>query len=108
MKKIFNKGSKGCLNCIDVFLENEITDDSFIEYKSQYSDILSPCKSTIEIMNTIDNILNKYGSQHVSSNSMVSHIMRHIDKDKFYDKSSCSQTRIYRTYCKRLHGNQIH
>lgn len=88
LKKINNKGQKRCLACMQVFLDNEITDDSFIDYRSQISDILPPCKSTIELMNAVDSLLNIYKSQNVSLNSTVTHIMQKIDKDKFYENSS--------------------
>lgn len=91
VRKTNNKGQKCCAACIQVFLENEIIDDSFIEYKSETCNILSPCKSTIKLMNTVDNLLNAYKSQKVSLNSTVTHIMLKIDKDRFYEYSSFDQ-----------------
>lgn len=91
LKKLSNKGRRCCSECVQVLLENDITDDSFIEYKSEISNILPPCRSTIELMVIIDNLLNKYKSQNVSFNSTVTHIMRRINKDKFYEKSSFDQ-----------------
>lgn len=88
IKKISNRGKTSCSACIQIFLENEITDDSFIEYKSEISEILPPCRSTIELMNTIDNLLSKYKSQNVSFNSVLTHIVRKIDKDRFYQQST--------------------
>lgn len=88
LRKISNKGMKSCVACIRVFLENEITDDSFIQYKSETNNILSPCKSTIQLMNTVDNLLNAYKSPEVSLNSTLTHIMIKIDKDRFYENSS--------------------
>lgn len=87
IRKMDNKGRKRCTECIHVFMENEISDDSFIEYKSRSSNILSPCISTIELMNTVDNLLNVYKSQEVSLNSTLTHIMSKLDKDRFYEYS---------------------
>lgn len=88
IRKIRDKGKKSCLACMQIFLENEITDDSFIEYKTEISNILPPCKSTIELMNTVDNLLNQYKSQSVSFNSMLTHLVRKIVKANFYDQST--------------------
>lgn len=85
LQRISNKGQNRCLACMRVFLENEITDDSFIEYKS---DIMSPCKGTIWLMNTVDNLLDIYKSQHFSFNSTATHIMRKIDSNRFYENST--------------------
>lgn len=78
LRKISEKGKSSCSACMQIFVENEITDDSFIEYKSEISDILPPCKSTIELMKTVDNLLNKYKSQSVSFSSMLTHIAQNI------------------------------
>lgn len=91
LSKMLNKGEKGCSMCINLFFENEVTDDSFIEYKSVISNILPPCKSTIELMNTVDNLLKAYGSESVSFDSMLTHIIQKINKDIFYKQSSCAQ-----------------
>lgn len=88
IRKIHNKGKNSCSMCLQVFCENEITDDMFIEYKSETSNILPPCKSTIELMNTVDNLPNIYKSHSVSFNSIMTHISQKIDIDRFYDQSS--------------------
>lgn len=91
IKKISNKGKKSCSACMQIFLENEITDDTFTEYKSQISNILQPCKSTIDFMNTVDNLLDKYKSQTISFSAMLTHIIRKINKDRFYGQSTYDQ-----------------
>lgn len=88
LRKMINKVGNCCSACLNVFLENEITDDSFIEYKEQISNILPPCNSTIRLMETVDMLLNNYSSQNASLTSTLTHIMRKIDISKFYDKSS--------------------
>lgn len=91
LRKLNNKGSKCCSKCMQIFCENEITDDAFIEYKSETNNILQPCKSTIELMNTVDNLLDKYKSLNVSFNSIMTHIVQNIDQDLFYDQSTFEQ-----------------
>lgn len=88
LKKNIHKGKNRCTECFNVFLENEITDDSFIEYKSNINNTLPPCKSTIEIMVFIDNVLKIYDSINISFNSMLIHIMKIINIDRFYGNSS--------------------
>lgn len=87
LKKINQKGYKRCTACMHVFLENEITEDSFIQYKIETSNTLPPCRSTIELIQSVDTILKIYDTQNVSFNSMLVHIMKNINLDQFYGES---------------------
>lgn len=87
LRKLSQKGQRACLACIQVFVENEITDDSFIKFKSGTTNILPPCKSTIELIQAVENEFKKYDSHNVSFNSMLTHIIRKINLDHFYDAS---------------------
>lgn len=91
LKILNNQGQKRCSACTQIFLENDITDDSFTEYKSKVNDIRPPCKSTIDLMNAVDKLLNKYRSQDISFITTITHIMQKLDKDRFYEKSSFEQ-----------------
>lgn len=84
IRKIVQKGSKMCPRCINVFTENEITDDQFIAFKSINGDILQPCKSTVSIIHKIDYFLDKYKSLQISFNSMTEHILKNIDFAQFF------------------------
>lgn len=84
---IMRKGKSKCLECMQVFFENELTDDTFIQYKSETSDIVQPCKSTIHLIEKTDFLLGKYESLNISFNSVLSHIIRKIDISNLYEKS---------------------
>lgn len=87
LRKLSQKGQNACLACIQVFVENVITDDSFIKFKSGTNNILPPCKSTIELIHTVEKEFKRYDSYNVSFSSMLTHILRKIDLDQFYDAS---------------------
>lgn len=91
LRKLCQKGRKSCSLCMHVFLENEITDDSLIQHNSENSNILPPCKSTIELMQYVENILKLYETQNVSFNSMLVHILRNITVHKFYHESTFNE-----------------
>lgn len=74
-----------------VFLENEITDDSFIQYKSENDNIVSPCKSTIELMQYVEHILKIYETQNVSFHSILAHIMKNINVNQFFHESTFNE-----------------
>lgn len=46
IQKISRRGKKICLKCIDIFIENEITDDQFMAFKFENNNTYQPCKST--------------------------------------------------------------
>lgn len=87
MCTIMRKGSKKCLECMNVFLENEITDDTFIHFKAATSDIVPPCKSTINLIRSVETLLKRYESHNVTFNSMLAHIIRKIDVTSLYETS---------------------
>lgn len=87
LKKLNKKGSKTCSSCLQIFVENEITDNTFIQYKSENSNILPPCKSTIELFQSVENLLKIYATQNVSFAAMLLHIMQNINIDQFYKES---------------------
>lgn len=87
IKKLTLKGRKGCMNCANVFVENEITDDIFIQFKSKNSKVIPPCKDTIVLIQNIDNLLERYESQNVTFNSMLVHISGKIDTSNFYEST---------------------
>lgn len=88
LSKLKQKGSKTCSACMLVFVENEITDDKFIQYKSENSNVLPPCKSTFELIRKAEDSLIIYETQNVSMPSMLLHIMQNINIDQFYGGSA--------------------
>lgn len=88
IKKIVQKGRKGCMECTQVFVENEISNDRFIQFKEENSQMVAPCKSTVELISTVENLLKVYQTHNVTFNSMLAHIIKKIDVTKFYEGST--------------------
>lgn len=97
IQKIFKKGRKGCLQCINVFMENEITDDEFIAFRYQTDQIHQPCKSTLTIIHDIERYLNKYAGLEVSFGASVTHILKNIDTSKLFQNSDFSADHDHKT-----------
>lgn len=87
INKITRRGKNKCLHCINVFGENELTNDRFIDFKSQGSNIFIPCRSTLSIIDTIENYLSKYETQQVSYITSVNQILNNIDASMLYELS---------------------
>lgn len=85
--KLARKGKKKCMKCIDVFIENEITHDSFIEFQSENCNMYQPCQSTVDIIFEVDALLEKYESLEVSYEAAVEHISQTIDISALYSQS---------------------
>lgn len=84
---IKSKGKKACTQCMNVFAENYLVEDDFIEFKAKTSNILQPCKSTVEIIQYVEKTLEKYSSQNASFNSTLTHIVSKMDPLRFYGTS---------------------
>lgn len=86
IQKISRRTKNACQKCIDVFIENEISDDSFVVFMSQRSNkIMQPCKSTLKILRTVEFFLEKYHhSESVSFNAVVTHIVNNIEMSQLY------------------------
>lgn len=84
IRKITLKGARGCVQCLNIFGENDKTNDIFIEFLSQRKNILQPCKSTIDIIRATERLLERYESQDVSFLSVVAHILKTIDMVPLY------------------------
>lgn len=87
LRKMMQKGKKKCLECMNVFVENEIITDTFIQFKSETKDIVQPCKSTVNLIRCVEMLLKRYESNDVTYNSMLTHIIRKIDITELYEKS---------------------
>lgn len=81
---------------MNVFVENELSDDVFIQFKSESSDIVQPCKSTIRLIQKVETLLEKYESLNVSFNSMLVHIIRKVDVANLYEKSLFDESHDHR------------
>lgn len=87
IEKIFGKGKKKCLKCIDVLIENEITDDEFIAFKFENSHIHQPCKSTLDIIQYTETRLKKYEEQEIHFEALIIHILNNVDMSRLYPLS---------------------
>lgn len=95
--KMVQKGRKMCRQCINVFTDNEITDDQFIAFKSKNSNIFPPCKSTLSIINAVEYFLERYDSLQVSFNTMVNHIVKNIDMSQLYMSSEFGENHDHKS-----------
>lgn len=94
IQEIVHKGTKACSMCIEVFNENELLKDDFLEFiSSKDKKIITPCKSTFDIIKFVEKSLSKYSSQAVSFQSMTAHILNamhnwsHLYKSSIFDES---------------------
>lgn len=88
IQKIARKTKNACQKCIDVFTENELGDDNFMEFMSQKSRrIFQPCKSTVKIVNLVEKYVERMQSVNVSFNNAVSHILSNINLSELYTSS---------------------
>lgn len=87
IQKIVRSGKKKCLKCINIFIENEITDDEFISFKSENSDLHQPCKSTVDIIHDVERLLKNYGVLEETFEASVTHILSQIDISQLYTHS---------------------
>lgn len=87
IQRIKNKKKKGCLQCINVFSENVITTDKFIDFLSTKHAILEPCKSTLDLITTVDRMLQNFNSVNVSFESTLTYILEKIDLTEIYTSS---------------------
>lgn len=90
-KKIINahrtKQIVKCQDCIEAFVENELTQDSFIRFKAQSSEISQPCKSTFEICKFVDSFLSFFETETISFDAALLKIVRNIKFETLFTSS---------------------
>lgn len=94
---IAQRGKMACKQCMDVFTENDLADDNFIDFKSKTSDILQPCKSTLKIMQYAESALKKYSTLNASFQSVLKHIVDNMDVSNLYGLSVFDETHDHRS-----------
>lgn len=92
IRKIVLQGNKGCRKCIDIFTENELSDDEFVAFKSATNGIFQPCKSTLYIINYIEANLKHIQSQPTSNKAFGTNILNQMDFSSLYVTSSSDDT----------------
>lgn len=77
-----------CEQCISVFIENELIEDSFIRFKSRNSNILQPCKSTFEVCKYVDSYLKAFEGKAIPYGTVALQILRKISFDALFVQST--------------------
>lgn len=85
VRKLSNRKSNSCETCLNIFIENKLYDDSFIDFIGNKS--IYPCKSTVDIMKKTDFFLNNLKTQNISLDATISYILCNIDYSETYSKS---------------------
>lgn len=76
-----------CPQCIDVFIENELMQDSFIRFKARKTNATQPCKSTFEICKETESFMKVYEGKPISFNALLVKIMQHLPFENLYTSS---------------------
>lgn len=76
-----------CDDCIRVFIENELIEDSFIRFKARQSNIMQPCKSTFAICKLVNTHIKSCGERSASYQEVVNTILRKIPFTTLYASS---------------------
>lgn len=76
-----------CDRCIKAFVENELENIEFIQFKSQKMSLRQPCKSTMMLMRNVDSLMKRHVSQPISIEAMFFYICRNINMDCLYPSS---------------------
>lgn len=78
-----------CQQCVDVLVENELIQNSFIRFKARKSNITQPCRSTFEICKFVDNFLKFFEAKStVSFDVALLQILRNIPFETLYTSSN--------------------
>lgn len=90
-KKIVHANSRRtpikCLQCLDIFIQNELIEDDFVRAMAKNFENLQPCKSTFHICKFIDKFMDYYGNATMSYQRSVNGILQSLDFDLLYPYS---------------------
>lgn len=76
-----------CEKCMDVFIENELMQDSFIRFKEKRTNITQPCKSTFDIIKFVDSYLTFCKDKSYSFDATVLQILGNIPFETLFSSS---------------------
>lgn len=84
---------KYCVECIQVFEENEKANDEFLKLKNETSKVRMPCISTVHIIkvtNKLCELLNVCGTMHCDNmyESVLKTVMQNLEIEKLYTNSN--------------------
>lgn len=80
-----------CDDCVSVFIENELLEDSFIRFKARSSNVLQPCRSKFEICKFVDSYVKSCEEKSTSYQSVLMEILRKISFESLYTASDFSK-----------------
>lgn len=88
-KNMKNRSLTECMDCLNIFSENNKFNDSFLKKKGQSKHISQPCSSTVEIVMASSTIMKNLQSvTHIHFNIMLNAILSCLDIDLLYDRSN--------------------
>lgn len=76
-----------CTDCVAVFIENEMIEDSFFRFKARKTNMMQPCKSTFEICKYVDSFLKSCEGKTVSYQNVALKILRNLPFGTLYTMS---------------------
>lgn len=88
IKKIMARPISKCSDCLHAFNENIKIEDSFLKKKSETSNIVQPCRSTVNIVVASNAIMEALQSiAHIDFNTVLRAILPCLDIDSLFDSS---------------------
>lgn len=76
-----------CSDCVAVFIENELIEDSFIRFKARKTNMMQPCKSTFEICKYVDTFVKSCEGKSASYQTVAMKILRNLPFETLYANS---------------------
>lgn len=76
-----------CEDCVGVFIENELLEDSFIRFKARKSNVMQPCRSTFDICKFADSYVKCCEKRSASYQAVVIQILRKMSFETLYTSS---------------------
>lgn len=76
-----------CSSCLQVFYENDLQENRFLELQTETSDVNFPCKSTVEICLLTENILHDFEYRCEDYNQLAFKICSNINHDNMFLQS---------------------
>lgn len=76
-----------CDDCVAVFIENELLEDSFIRFKARKSNVMQPCRSTFDSCKFADSYIMSCEQRSASYQAVLLQILRKITFESLYSSS---------------------
>lgn len=76
-----------CSDCVAVFIENELIEDSFIRFKARKTNMMQPCKSTFEICKHVDTYVKSCERKSANYQTVAMKILQNLPFETLYANS---------------------